>query len=178
MVLAILAASVVIAFAAWLFGEGQKQQRVPFRRLLQGAAISALVLAGFLVNVGSQISRAAGATSTAAMAAQSPPISPEDLMKGMSGAGSMVAYNDAIANLGDHPTQSDYCKVARSATTAWYDIRLSRMMGMAGIFDLELQDKLGRTRQHLNPPEFKVVDMFALQMEERVAYYNSLCAHP
>ncbi len=112
------------------------------------------------------------------VAAQSPPISSEDLMKGMSGAGSMVAYSEAIDNLGDHPTQSDYCKVARSATTAWYDIRLSRMMGMAGIFDLELQDKLGRTRQHLNPSEFKTVDMFALQMEERVAYYNSLCAHP
>lgn len=116
--------------------------------------------------------------ASVAMAAPSPPISPEDLMKGMSGAGSMVAYNEAIDNLGDHPTQSDYCKVARSATTAWYDIRLSRMMGMAGIYDLELQNKLGRTRQHLNPPELKIVDMLALQMEERVAYYNSLCAHP
>jgi hypothetical protein len=108
----------------------------------------------------------------------SPPISPEDLMKGMSGAGSMVAYNEAVESLGDHPTQSDYCKVARSATTAWYDIRLSRMVGLAGIYDLELQNKLKRTRQWLNPSELKIVDILALQMEERVAYYNSLCAHP
>ncbi len=71
--------AIVIAFAAWLYGEGQKQQRVPLRRLLQGAAIPALVLAGFLVNVGSQISRAAGSNSTSTAALASQPFSPERL---------------------------------------------------------------------------------------------------
>lgn len=71
--------AIVLAFAAWLFGEGQKQQRVPRRRLLQGAALPALVLAGFLVNVGSQIARAPGTNSTSTAALASQPFSPERL---------------------------------------------------------------------------------------------------